>query len=249
MTVGSPTVGAAVDTVAFYDRTASEYDHQVDGLAYNRTTRDAFRTRVSELAGPAATILDFGCGTGTDAAWYASRGHRVIAYDVSAGMVDVLRSRCSDAIANSRILPVVGSMDDLGAALRSMGQVDAVAANFAVLNHFAQLEPAFAFIASHLRPDGVLVASLLNPLYRTDMRRRWWLKRVWLTLWADTVTVPGVVTTYRHHLRAVRRMAERTFTLEETAHADDESGWCTTRLGWRDLLRREFRFVVLRKCA
>src|SRR5215218_8882724 len=249
MTVGSPSVRAAIDTVAFYDRTASQYDQQVDGLAYNRATRDVFRARVSDLAGPGATILDFGCGTGTDAAWYASRGHRVVAYDVSAGMVDVLRSRCADAIALVRILPIVGGMDDLAVAIRSVAPVDAVAANFAVMNHFADLEPVFAFMASHLRPNGALVASLLNPLYRTDMRRRWWLKRVWLTLWADTVTVPGAVTTYRHHMRTVRRMAQRSFTLDEIAHTDEEGGWCTKRLGWREMLRREFRFVVLRKRA
>src|SRR5215207_6000620 len=105
MTVGSPEVRAAVDTVAFYDRAACGFDQQVVGLACNRTTRDAFRVRVSDLAGSGATILDFGCGTGIDAAWYASRGYRVIAYDVSAGMVDVLRSRCADAIALGRILP------------------------------------------------------------------------------------------------------------------------------------------------
>ena len=236
-------------TVAHYDRTAAEYDRQVDGIALNRATRAAFRTRVSELAGPTATILDFGCGTGTDAAWYAEQGHRVVAYDVSAGMVEVLRERCAKEIARGRVVPVVGDLRTLAEALRPLAPIDAVAANFAVLNHLADLEPVLALLAPFLRSGGVIIASLLNPLQRTDPRRRWWLKRMWINLWRDTVTVAGMVTTHRHHVRTVRRMALRLYTLDEVAHVDGAERWSTSRLGWRELRRREFRFVVLRKRA
>ena len=236
-------------TVAFYDRTAADYDRQVDGHAENRSIRAAFRTRVSELAGSSATILDFGCGTGTDAAWYAEQGHRVIAYDVSPGMMDVLRERCAEAIARGRVVPVVGDLRTLDGALRSVAPIDAVAANFAALNHLADLEPVLSLLAPHLRPGGVIVASLLNPLQRTDARRRWWLKRMWINLWRDTVTVRGMVTTYRHQMRTLRRMARRWFTVAELAHADGDGRWSTSRLGWRALRRLEFRFVVLRRRA
>jgi ubiquinone/menaquinone biosynthesis C-methylase UbiE len=60
---------------------------------------------VSALVGTGGTILDFGCGTGTDAAWYAERGHRVVAYDVSSGMVEVLREQLAEAIARNVSCP------------------------------------------------------------------------------------------------------------------------------------------------
>src|SRR6188508_1226527 len=82
-----------------YDRIAGQYDDQVDGIPLNRAMREAFRQRVAVLVQPGGTILDFGCGTGIDAAWYAARGYRVIAYDISPAMVDVLRARCEDDIA------------------------------------------------------------------------------------------------------------------------------------------------------
>jgi SAM-dependent methyltransferase len=234
-------------TAAHYDAIAADYDRQVDGLAANRAMREAFRTRVAELAGPSSTILDFGCGTGTDAAWYAAHGHRVVAYDVSAGMVDVLGARCATEIAAGTVVPIVGDLHALVDALGRYAPIDAVAANFAALNHVADLEPVFAALAPHLRPGGVLVASLLNPLQRTDVRRRWWFKRMWINLWRDTVVVRGDVVTYRHQVRTLRRMARRWFTIEEIAHVDDTGRWSTAPPSWRELRRREFRFFVLRK--
>lgn len=241
--------GSEPTTTAHYDQIATDYDRQVDGLAVNRAMREAFRARVADIAGQSGTILDFGCGTGTDAAWYAARGHRVVAYDVSAGMVDVLRARCSSEIARGSVIPIVGDLEALEDALRRHAPIDAVAANFAALNHVPDLEPVFGVLAPHLRAGGVLVASLLNPLQRTDVRRRWWFKRMWINLWRDTVVVRGEVVTYRHQVRALRRMARRWFTIEEIAHVDDTGRWSTARSSWRDLRRREFRFFVLRKRA
>jgi SAM-dependent methyltransferase len=232
---------------AYYDRIAADYDVQVDGLAANRAMREAFRARVSELAGVSGTILDFGCGTGTDAAWYAARGHRVFAYDVSAGMVAMLRARSADAIAEGRIVPIVGDPTTLDEALRPFAGVEAISANFAALNHLADLAPTFALLASHLRPGGVLVASVLNPLQRTDRRGRWWLKRMWIDLWRETVVAGGAVVTYRHQMRALRRMSRAWFGIEEIAHADDHGRWSTMRPSWRELRTMEFRFVVLRR--
>jgi SAM-dependent methyltransferase len=236
-------------TAVYYDGIATDYDGQVDGLPANRATREAFRTRVSELAGPSSTILDFGCGTGTDAAWYAERGHHVVAYDISAGMVDVLRRRCAAEIAAGSVTPIVGDLGLLHRALQPIAGVDVIAANFAALNHVADLEPVFAVLASHLRPGGVLVVNLLNPLQRTDVRRRWWFKRMWINLWRDTVVVGGAVVTHRHQVRTVRRMARRWLTIEEIGHGDEAGRWSTARLSWRELRQREFRFFVLRKHA
>jgi SAM-dependent methyltransferase len=241
--------GLTDSITAHYDHIATDYDRQVDGIAANRDIRAAFRKRAAELVGPSSTILDFGCGTGTDAAWYAARGHRVVAYDVSTGMVDVLRSRCATEIAAGAIVPVVGGQQVLDDALSRIAPVDAVTANFAALNHVADLESVFAALAPRLRAGGVLVASLLNPLQRTDVRGRWWFKRMWINLWRDTVVVRGDVITYRHQVRALRRMARRWFTIEEIANIDAGGRWSTARPSWRDLRRCEFRFFVLRKRA
>ena len=104
-----PPHGAPGDlTARFYDAVAADYDSLVDGRIDNVEMRLSFCERVVSVAGPGGVILDFGCGTGTDAAWYAARGHRVMAYDVSPGMVEVFRERCKNEIESGRITLTVG---------------------------------------------------------------------------------------------------------------------------------------------
>jgi SAM-dependent methyltransferase len=194
-------------TATYYDRTAATYDSQVDGLPLNRELRDAFRHHVARLAGPEGTILDFGCGTGTDAAWYAERGHRVLAYDISIGMTDILRARCEQEIEHGQIVPIAGSIVDLEGALQDCPPLSAIGANFAVLNHIEDLAPLFRLLGSHLRPGGSLVASLLNPWYRGDVRQRWWWRALPRSVWTGAITVRGEVTTHRHFVRSIRRAA------------------------------------------
>jgi len=249
---GLATRQAEVDrlqTSNYYDRIASAYDDQVDGFAINRAMRDAFCARVSALAGSAGRILDFGCGTGTDAAWYAANGHLVLAYDISPGMVDVLRTRCADAIVQGRIAPFVGGLSDLEPELRQRGPLDAIAANFAVLNHVQDLQPLFGILATFLRPGGVLVASLLNPLYKGEMRWRGWCKRQVLAQRSGVVTFRGDVTTYRPYLSTLRRMAEPHLALVEVGHVDQDDHWSSESIGWPEVVRQQFRFVVMQRPA
>jgi SAM-dependent methyltransferase len=234
-------------TAAYYDRTAVDYDGQVDGSESNRSLRAAFRARVSALAGPGGTILDFGCGTGIDAAWYVGHGHRVIAYDISVGMLDVLRARCAAALASGRVITVSGGLDDLVRALASLAPIDAIAANFAVLNHFADLRPLFGALAPQLRPGGALAASLLTPLYRSDLRRPGWWRLVALSMLTGRVTNRGMVTVHRYFVRAIRRMARGSFDLAEVAWMDADGRWSSAQRGWRDARGEEFYFVVLRR--
>jgi SAM-dependent methyltransferase len=234
-------------TASYYDAAAAEYDVQVDGSAVNRAFRDAFRARVALLAGANGTILDFGAGTGTDASWYAERGHRVVAYDRSAGMMAALERRCADAIARGAIVPVLGDVAQLERALGAFAPVDVVAANFAVLNHVRDLGPLFASLGASLRPDGTLVASLLNPIHRADLRRPGWWRVLAQSLWTGRITVGGAVTTHRHFAWSVRRMAQPVFELEERGRLDEHGDWSPAPARWRELTRPEFHFVVLRR--
>lgn len=154
-------------------------------------------------------------------------------------------------IAQGRIVPVVGSLQDLEPVLRHHAPFDAIAANFAVLNHVDDLEPVFRTLAPHLRSGGVLVASLLNPRYETDVRWRGWWKLVPASLRSGAITYRGMVTTHRHYhyMRTIRRMARPHLTWEELGHIDGTGSWSAESTGWRETLKQQFRFVVLRRGA
>lgn len=226
-------------TARFYDAVAAEYDALVDGRPDNVQLRSSFCERVAAVAGPGGAILDFGCGTGTDAAWYAARGHQVVAYDVSPGMVEVLRERCRNDVESGRITLAVGGLDAMERALAGGRQVAAIAANFAVLNHVRDLKPLLHQLASHLTAGGALVACVLNPFYRQDMRRAWWWRSALRSLGAGPIQQDGKVTSYRHFAHALHKAAEPRFVLEEVRAA--RAG---ALLGALD---SEFLFVVLRR--
>jgi SAM-dependent methyltransferase len=226
-------------TARFYDLAALRYDVEVDGRPENASIRDAFRTRVSAIAGPGGLILDFGCGTGIDAAWYAARGHRVIAYDLAPRMVDVLRVRCRAEIEAGLITTLAGRIEVLVAALDRVGAVTVIAANFAVLSHVRNLGPLLQILAPHLVADGALIASVLNPFYRHDMRRAWWWHGALCSLWTGAIKFVGDVTTYRHFTRTVRRAAAPDFVVTEVSTASGNA--------WKDIIASNFLFLVLRK--
>ncbi|HEY8877919.1 MAG TPA: class I SAM-dependent methyltransferase [Roseateles sp.] len=226
-------------TTSFYDAAAAGYDAQVDGRGDNAGLRRSFCERVTSLAGPGGVILDFGCGTGTDAAWYAARGHRVIAYDVSSGMMDLLRARCSSEIASGRITPAVGQLGALENALKGSSPVAAISANFAVLSHVHDLKPLLQQLASHVEPGGALVASVLNPFYRQDMRQRWWWRSALRSVRTGSIKLQGQVTSYRHFLSTIRKAAAPHFALAEVRSANGQT--------LLKVLDSHFLFVVLRR--
>lgn len=235
-------------TASFYDAAAAWYDAKIDGPDRNTTLRDAFRSHVSATAGAGTAILDFGCGTGIDAAWYAARGHRVIAYDLSHGMVAVLRDRCATEIVEGKIYPIAGHLELLIEELERAGPVVAIAANFAVLNHVYDLRPLLGALAPHLARDGVIIASVLNPFYWRDMTRGWWWRGVPGSLWTGAIKVVGEVTTYRHYMRTVRRMASPHFALVERKGASSAmNARSASRESIRETLADNFLFLLLRK--
>lgn len=112
---------------------------------------------------PAGDAVDAMCGTGRYAEQLAARGHRVLGYDVSPGMLDVARAKVPAAqfvVADVTSMPVAGASAD-------------VMVNALAINHVQDLGPVFTEAARILRPGahllmcsmaGYFVGSRLSPL-------------------------------------------------------------------------------------
>jgi SAM-dependent methyltransferase len=112
-------------------------------------------------AGPGATVLDCGGGTGRFAVPLAEAGAVVTVVDVSADALATLRRRAVEAGVADRVNPVQGDVESLGEV------VDANAFHLAlahgILEVVEPLAAAFAGIAATLRPGGLLSVLVANP--------------------------------------------------------------------------------------
>ena len=145
--------------------TGAQYHEVMQASPRDRAVRDSFQKMVLDLLPAGADVLDFGAGTGIDAKAYAANGHPTFVHEPSQAMREYLAQYCRDEIARKTIIAVASPL-----ACR----VQAVTANFAVLNHFAEHAALFEELSRVVRQGGFVLASMLNPYYLGDARYGWW---------------------------------------------------------------------------
>src|SRR5579864_753178 len=77
-----------------YDAAAPDYDRQVQGDSW---MRNVLWDRYARLFCAGQTVLDVGCGTGTDAVFLAQRGIRLMGLDSSPTMLAQSRAKLAAA--------------------------------------------------------------------------------------------------------------------------------------------------------
>jgi demethylmenaquinone methyltransferase/2-methoxy-6-polyprenyl-1,4-benzoquinol methylase len=154
------------EIATMFDRIATRYDFLNRVLSFGTDVGWRRRTIARADIGMGALILDVGAGTGDLSFAAAARGARVIAVDLSPGMLAVL-SRHATATRRSRILALVGSAESLPLPDAS---IDRIVTGFTVRN-IGDLGRAFAEFRRVLRPGGrAVVLELSHPPSRAFAR-------------------------------------------------------------------------------
>jgi SAM-dependent methyltransferase len=173
--------------------TGAAYEAQLSARRSDRRTRAAFRELALRLVAPGDTLLDFGCGTGMDARFYAGHGLRVHAYDVDPDMCDYFETSCRKEIDAGRVTLLRGSYDSfLGREGRPLAQIELVTANFAPLNLLESLAGLFAALHVMTAPGARVLASVLSPYFVGDLRYRWWWRNLPALMREGRYCVAGV---------------------------------------------------------
>ena len=140
--------------VAWYNRSALRLAEQYE-RANLETVHGALLPLFAFLSdGP---VLDIGAGSGRDAAWFAARGHSVVAVEPAANLRAEARERHPD--------PSIKWLDDRLPDLEAVaarGQTFSLILVSAVWMHVAPADRGRAFesLVSLLRPGGVLAMTL-----------------------------------------------------------------------------------------
>jgi ubiquinone/menaquinone biosynthesis C-methylase UbiE len=142
-------VAPAPRKARFWDRIAVKYAAGpiADMAGYELTLR-----RVQDLLSTDKDVLEIGCGTGTTALRLAPCTRRLLATDVSAGMIAIAREKLA-----AQPLPQLSfAVADANAAVAGAGEYDVVLA-FNLLHLVADLDRALESAVQTLRPGGMRV--------------------------------------------------------------------------------------------
>lgn len=145
----------------FWDRIARKYaaDPIADLPGYEATLR-----RVQGLLSQEMNVLEIGCGTGSTALRLAPFTRRLLATDVSAGMIAIAREK----LAAEPLPQLAFALADADAPAAGPGDYHAVLA-FNLLHLVSDLDGALASAVQALRPGGLLISKTpcideMNPL-------------------------------------------------------------------------------------
>lgn len=148
------------DTGQAFDGVAATYDASNAANPVLSAMRSRALRALTALVPPGASLLDLGCGPGTDAEGLARSGYHVTALDWSASMVEETARRVSRAGLDERV-----TVHRLGIHELSKlpgGPFDAAYSMFGPMNCVPDLDHAASLIGARVRPGGVLVASVIG---------------------------------------------------------------------------------------
>ncbi|MDQ6673807.1 MAG: methyltransferase domain-containing protein [Chloroflexota bacterium] len=146
----------------YFDALAEDYDRREADNPVMQLMRARSLAVLQNTFPDGSTLLDVGCGTGTEACWLSKRGRTVFGVDSSPQMLEVLsrRAAAADLSVSTRLLRAGDLMtlaDELGE-----GSFDGAYSSFGALNTEPALEPPVAALSRLVRPGGRIVLSVMN---------------------------------------------------------------------------------------
>jgi ubiquinone/menaquinone biosynthesis C-methylase UbiE len=149
-------------TEAAFSRQSGTFDAIYADNMIVRYKRERVRRHVMQFLSPGSSILELNSGTGEDALFFARKGHRVHATDLSRGMQERLKAKVTAAGMMNNISTEICSYTNLG-NLEYKGPYDLIFSNFAGLNCTERLSDVLASLPPLLKPGGTITLVILPP--------------------------------------------------------------------------------------
>ena len=145
-----------------FDAVAAGYDRREADNPIMQLMRGRSLAMLESTFPTGSTLLDVGCGTGTEALWLEQRGRTVFAVDSSARMLEIVSRRA--AAAGMRVSTRLLRAGDLLKLVEERGEAsfDGAYSSFGALNTEPSLEAPVVALSRLVRPGGRIVLSVMN---------------------------------------------------------------------------------------
>jgi ubiquinone/menaquinone biosynthesis C-methylase UbiE len=152
--------------IAVFDTAAAHYDAEFTHSNVGKMQRNRVHSLLlkSKLLNKELNILEVNCGTGEDAIWFAKRGHRVLASDISHEMIEMGKRKM--ALNNSEKVTFVQSGFHQIENLKGDDEYDLIFSNFGGLNCISPMDfLKFLCKAYSLMKTGGSIVAVIMPRF------------------------------------------------------------------------------------
>ncbi len=159
------------DLEAAFDGVAETYDQHIMGNAMNLWLRNRSVALMSRLFKTGSTVVEVGCGTGTETLSLARHGIRVIASDISSRMLEVLARKARAEGLEDRVFPVHCRPYEIQERIRALGfeSVDGGYSTYGAVNTEPRLAAMLEGLHGAITEGGVLVLGVWNKFCAYEM--------------------------------------------------------------------------------
>ncbi len=150
--------------ISYYDEIAENYEAILNDDRANRFVREMVAERFTSLV-KGGSILDFGGGTGMDLGWLNQNNYHIIFCEPSVPMRAIAINRAKIEFPDASVSFLDKNESDFrnwNAAFPFEHKVDAIIANFAVINCIPDIQLLFKKLALSINSGGIVLALMLD---------------------------------------------------------------------------------------
>lgn len=152
------------DLEAAFDGVARDYDRHIFGNPINTWLRNVSISVLNLLFKSGDTVLEIGCGSGTETLSLAKRGVKVIATDISKRMIEVLETKAKKMEVEKNVVGLCSRPLDLKERLESLGysRLDGAYSTYGAVNTEPRLREALRDVHFLLKEKAPLLLGVWN---------------------------------------------------------------------------------------
>jgi SAM-dependent methyltransferase len=147
-----------------FDLLAPGYDEEIGSNTIGNKMRQVLREMLLGTFRPGDLVLEIGCGTGIDAIFLAERGISVVATDLSAKMLDLLRAKIFDRGLSEMIVTRKLAANQVGKLVEDWGPTsfDGGFSHAGALNMEPRIDELPSQLFRLIRNGGHFICSVVN---------------------------------------------------------------------------------------